>query len=992
LIVPRADLPAIDPVVGSRRPFWSVMIPSYKTPDLLEKTLESVLAQDQGPDAMQIEVVDDASGIPEIAAIVEAVGGSRVDLFVQPQNVGASANFTTCVRRARGHWVHILHSDDLVLPTFYEHYGAAIDSHPDAVMAAGRSIIVDSSGQRVGLTAPVDVTDGLMRDAAYTIVRTNPLRFPAVVVARRAYEHLGGFHPALFRASDWEAWVRVASAGPVAWVDRPLALYRTHDASDSNRLVHASTAYLDDCLMAVDEMSANFEPGRRDEVRRAGRQVVASNALHNGWELVGEGSTRLALRHAGRHATLDAGIISAWRSLTLARSAVAGRMRGRAPEDPSGRVDLQAETPRAILRGHIDSPPPGASLRRGRVQFAGWALAGSRAPAAVELVLDDGRRVEAVIGHDRSDVRGSIGEPRAEKMCGWVADVDVSHMPLGPARVMLEVRDESGGYAVVSELSVNILGDPVVGRVEVPAEGSTVDGDVLVVTGWADRKRGWLARIEVEIDGVAAGKARICVPPPYEHDHEGKGIRPFAGFAGRFPVANRLCDGDRHEIVVTAWDDQGDPSELARRKVRFRPVAFAEDERDLAADLQARTARVLATAQTAPAPSRRNLLVFAHDLDLGGAQLYLHDLVRQMLPGLEGCTIVSPRDGVLSDRLRSMGVDVVITGEGPPRSVVEYEGAVRTLASIIKASGCGTVLINSLASLVAADAAVRVGLPALWSVHESHVLADWVSEQFVRGLRPYARERLETTLLGADRLVFVAEATRALYAAGGVDIGNSSVVHYGVDHDAIDRYVLSFDRRQARADVGIDDGATVLVCLALFSERKGQALLVEAFGRIAAAYPNAVLVLVGGRSVPYADAVLGAVDLVDPGRVKVVPMTADAWYWYALSDVLVGAADIESMPRSILEAMAFGMPVVATNVFGIPELVRDGETGWLVEPNDLGSLIGGLERALSATPLGRASAGAAGRAKMAGERRLEALGIEMIELIDNVGSGLVEAR
>jgi glycosyltransferase involved in cell wall biosynthesis len=1002
--VPRADLPSIEPVATSPRPFWSVMIPSYKSPDLLEKTLESVLAQDPGPDAMQIEVVDDASGMAEIAAVVAAVGEGRVDLFVQSQNVGASANFTTCVRRAQGQWVHILHSDDLVLPTFYERYGAAIDAHRDALMAAGRAIIVNSSGDRVGLTPPVQVESGTMRDAAFAIVSSNPLRFPAVVVARRAYERLGGFHPALFHASDWEAWGRVASAGKVAWVDRPLALYRTHDESDTNRLVHSSTAYLDDCLLAVDELSANFEPARREEARRAGRKLVAASALHSGWQLAGEGRTRLALRHAGRHASLDAGIISAWRSLTLAGTAVVGKVSGGGSSSVSGRRavvapdasgvrELPAETPPApILRGRIDSPPNEAWLHRGRVQFAGWALVGARAPAGVDILLDDGRRVKAVIGHDRSDVRGSVGEPRAEKKCGWVADVDLSGMALGPARVQLEVRDESGEYAIVSELSVIVRGEPIVGGVELPEDGSTVDGEVLIVTGWAGRDRSCFARVEVAMDGVVLGRARCCVPPPREHDLEGIRIGGAAGFAGRFAVGTRACDGELHEIVVTAWDDDGEQAEIARRKVRFRSLVVAGEDRLLAAELQARTAHVLASVEPASALSRRNLLVFTHDLDLGGAQLYLHDLVRQMLPRLEGCTIVSPRDGELSGWLRSIGADVVISGEMLPRSVVDYEGSVRTIASVIRASGCGAVLVNSLASLVAADAAVRVGLPAIWSVHESFAISDWVSDQFVRELRPYAFERLETTLRATSRLVFVAEATRALYVAGGVETANSSVVPYGVDLEAIDRYVLDYDRREAREDEGIEEGAPVLLCSALFSERKGQALLVEAFGRVAATHPDAVLVLVGERSVSYTDAVLAAAERVGVGRVKVVPMTTDAWYWYGLSDILIGAADVESMPRSILEAMAFGMPVVATNIFGIPELVREGENGWLVEPNDLRSLTDGIDRALSATPLERARLGAAGRAAMVREGRLEVLCTEMIGLIDNVGTGLVEAR
>jgi len=68
----------------------------------------------------------------------------------------------------------------------------------------------------------------------------------------------------------------------------------------------------------------------------------------------------------------------------------------------------------------------------------------------------------------------------------------------------------------------------------------------------------------------------------------------------------------------------------------------------------------------------------------------------------------------------------------------------------------------------------------------------------------------------------------------------------------------------------------------------------------------------------------------------------------------VCASDIESLPFSILEAMAFGTPVLSTRIFGIPTLIEDGRTGYLCEPRDIDSLARGLERALRAEPEERA--------------------------------------
>ena len=57
-------------------------------------------------------------------------------------------------------------------------------------------------------------------------------------------------------------------------------------------------------------------------------------------------------------------------------------------------------------------------------------------------------------------------------------------------------------------------------------------------------------------------------------------------------------------------------------------------------------------------------------------------------------------------------------------------------------------------------------------------------------------------------------------------------------------------------------------------------------------------------------------------RIRLVPITNVIWSWYALNDVLVSASDIESLPRSLLPAMALGVPTPSTDVFGVPAVVQ----------------------------------------------------------------------
>jgi glycosyltransferase involved in cell wall biosynthesis len=79
-------------------------------------------------------------------------------------------------------------------------------------------------------------------------------------------------------------------------------------------------------------------------------------------------------------------------------------------------------------------------------------------------------------------------------------------------------------------------------------------------------------------------------------------------------------------------------------------------------------------------------------------------------------------------------------------------------------------------------------------------------------------------------------------------------------------------------------------------------------------------------------------------NVELLGRVANPLNLYQSADVLLVASDREGTPNVILEAMACGVPVVATNVGGIADLVIDGENGFLFEPNDTARAVGALER------------------------------------------------
>ncbi len=229
-------MPRIDPVRQAKRPFWSVMIPTYESGALLEPTLRSVLAQDPGPDQMQIEVVDDCSTGDPPEPVVDRLARDRVHVHRHPVNVGISANFTACVRRSVGEWVHILHGDDLVLPGFYEHARRVINANEDVGAVIVGCEVIDHTGTVIESPKPLRAEPGILGNAFVRgLFSHNPIRTPAVIVRRSVYEAIGGYAPTLSHTADWDMWKRILTTTPTWYEPRVLALYRTHEAADTVR-------------------------------------------------------------------------------------------------------------------------------------------------------------------------------------------------------------------------------------------------------------------------------------------------------------------------------------------------------------------------------------------------------------------------------------------------------------------------------------------------------------------------------------------------------------------------------------------------------------------------------------------------------------------------------------------------------------------------------------------------------------------------------------
>jgi glycosyltransferase involved in cell wall biosynthesis len=302
--------PEIKPVQeGIRRPLWSVMIPAYNCGNYLTETIQSVLLQARDADQMQIEVVDDFSTDLDVKALVQKVGEGRVKYFRQAENVGSLRNFETCINRATGHYIHLLHGDDKVISGFYSEIEDLFTKFPSAGAAFTGYAVVDDKERIWDENKLLLYEPGILKNWLLEIGRVQLIQPPAMVVRRSVYEKLGSFF-AVHYGEDWEMWVRIAANFPVAHSPKKLAFYRFHENNITSR-GFLSGQNITDVLKIIKIIQHYLPPDKRKSMERYARRHFAHYFAFSADKIYHEyGLPQNALVHAKRAMNMHFSLIT----------------------------------------------------------------------------------------------------------------------------------------------------------------------------------------------------------------------------------------------------------------------------------------------------------------------------------------------------------------------------------------------------------------------------------------------------------------------------------------------------------------------------------------------------------------------------------------------------------------------------------------------------------------------------------------------------------
>ncbi|MEO8564270.1 MAG: glycosyltransferase [bacterium] len=312
----------------------------------------------------------------------------------------------------------------------------------------------------------------------------------------------------------------------------------------------------------------------------------------------------------------------------------------------------------------------------------------------------------------------------------------------------------------------------------------------------------------------------------------------------------------------------------------------------------------------------------------------------------------------LVDECRAAGVEPHVIGHRGPASI---PSTIVRLAKLLDELSIDVVHVNRTLDLALAGTAARLrGVPVVSTLHWLGRMADHPEDEGTSLAR--RAEEMSPVVLNralARRIVAVSDAVKQSYASlPGFPVERVEVVYPGLDiagAPAPDPLL----RGRAREALGLGATAPVLLNVGRLEAVKGQRQLVPMMLRVRARLPEARLLIAGDGDLreelarQIAEAGL-------EGTVQLLGSRADVDTLLAASDVLVLASESEAAPLPLFESMRAARPVVATGVGGVPEIVRDGETGLVVPRGDSLAMADAVLRILVTPGLADAM-GAAGR-------------------------------
>lgn len=248
-------------------PKVSILLPVYNGEKFLDAAVASVLAQTHAD--FELLVVDDCSTDGSVDVIERLrKQDSRIKFIRNEQNLGLFANYNRCLQQALGEFIKPFAQDDILSPSALEKMIDVLTNEKSVALTSCARNIIDAAGDVIRKKKPFAGSRQLKGQDVilYNMLAiTNWIGEPSTVMFRKRYAGTG-FDTRLFHYGDLEMWFKVLMNGDYYYIDEPLASFRTHAGSATNKNLSGLLFALDIVSMSETYSQVLADTGISDEL------------------------------------------------------------------------------------------------------------------------------------------------------------------------------------------------------------------------------------------------------------------------------------------------------------------------------------------------------------------------------------------------------------------------------------------------------------------------------------------------------------------------------------------------------------------------------------------------------------------------------------------------------------------------------------------------------------------------------------------------------
>lgn len=321
-----------------------------------------------------------------------------------------------------------------------------------------------------------------------------------------------------------------------------------------------------------------------------------------------------------------------------------------------------------------------------------------------------------------------------------------------------------------------------------------------------------------------------------------------------------------------------------------------------------------------------------------GTERYMLDLGCALSELGVNAMIACPTPSLLAERAAAEGLTVIPV----PKAGLINRPAIKKFAELFQSGQLDILHANNGRTSLASALAVRQARTGRFVATQHFLDPEHVSHTGLKAMIFHAAHRWVSRYMA--HCIAISEAARAgVLRRGEAPEQKVTTILNGIR--PLDPQKLS-SPAQIRAELGIDHETPLIVCVARLEREKDVRSLIAAMTEVKAAFPDVRCVVAGqGAQQELLTAQIEQASL--QGAIQLLGFRKDAQALIQAGDIFVLPSLAEPFGLVILEAMALGRPVIATDAGGPPEIVEEGVTGLLVPPSDPPALAAAIRRLLS---------------------------------------------